>query len=178
MTERGGGGEVFVIDTSSVIEVRRLMSQERTTNVTAVYTQLIRLAKAETLRFPKGVIDEIKAGASAITRGPDQANDWAIACERDAVPHHELLDETKHVLAEVPDLLDAHKPSSTDEADPYVVALALKLTNAGMTVTVITDERRDTPDKTSMGSACGVMRIPAVSMRVFLARRRIWPAPA
>ena len=40
MTERGGGG-VFVIDTSSVIEVRRLMSQEPITNVTAVYTRLI-----------------------------------------------------------------------------------------------------------------------------------------
>lgn len=171
-----GGGEVFVIDTSSVIEVRRLMSQAPTTDVTEAYRRLIRLATAGTLRFPKGVIEELKAGAASITRTPDPANDWAIACETHAVPHQELHEETRLVLAEVPELLDANKPSTTDEADPYVVALALKLSRSGMTVTVVTDERRDTPDKTSMSSACGVLRIPSVSMRVFLARQKIWPA--
>lgn len=83
--------------------------------------------------------------------------------------------EASEVLKEVPDLLDVSKTSTTDEADPYVVGLALKLSREGETVTVITEETRDSPDKTSMSSACGVMRIPSISIRVFLARTGIWP---
>lgn len=79
------------------------------------------------------------------------------------------------VLQEVPDLLDASKTSTTDEADPYVVGLALKLTEEGLKVTVITEETKDSPVKTSMSSACGIMRIPSISIRVFLARQGIWP---
>jgi hypothetical protein len=83
--------------------------------------------------------------------------------------------EAKEVLSEVPDLLDASKTSTTDEADPYVLGLALKLSRGGETVTVITEETRDSPVKTSMSSACGVMRLPSISIRVFLARNGIWP---
>jgi hypothetical protein len=152
------------------------MAQEAMTKVTGVYAKLIRLAQRGTLQFPKGVIEEIKVGATKATKGPDPACSWADACDGQAIPNHEVMIEAKEVLREVPDLLDASKTSTTDEADPYVLGLALKLSREGEIVTVITEETRDSPVKTSMSSACGIMRIPSISIRVFLARQGIWPA--
>lgn len=178
MTARSGGAsarQVFVVDTSSIIQVRQLMSQETRPTVTAVYAKLISLAQRGTLCFPKGVIDEIRVGPTKFGGGADPACSWADACDSHAVANHEVMHEASEVLAEVPDLLDVSKPSGTDEADPYVVGLALKLLRDGEIVTVITEERNDSPVKTSMNSACGIMRIPSISIRVFLARNRIWP---
>jgi uncharacterized protein DUF4411 len=177
MTSTGGGrsSEVFVIDTSSIIQVRQILAQQTPAKVTAVYAELIKLAMSGVLRYPRGVIDEINVGPTKAASGSDPAHSWAVACEGLAVPNHDVIAEAKEVLQEVPDLLDASKTSTTDEADPYVVGLALKLSRENSTVTVITEEMRDSPHKTSMSSACGIMRIPSISVRVFLARRKIWP---
>ena len=124
---RAGSGQVFVVDTSSIIQVRQIMAQQTRPKVTAVYAKLIGLAQRGVLRFPKGVIEEIKVGATRAASGPDPACSWADACESQAIANHEVLVEAKEVLNEVPDLLDASKTSTTDEAAPYVVGLALKL---------------------------------------------------
>jgi hypothetical protein len=150
MTSRGGragAADVFVVDTSSIIEVRqKIMAQQTMERVTAVYGKLIMLAQRGVLRFPKGVVEEIMVGATKAARGPDPACSWATACDRLAVPNHDVIMEAKEVLAEVPDLLDVSKTSTTDEADPYVVGLALKLSREGDTITVITEETRDSPN--------------------------------
>jgi hypothetical protein len=119
---RAGSAEVFAVDTSSIIEVRqKILPQQTTAKVTAVYNKLVALAGCGVLRFPKGVIDEIKVGGTKAVGGPDPPYAWAVACDGYAVPHQEVLAEAKEVLTEVPDLLDVSKPSTTDEADPYVV---------------------------------------------------------
>ncbi|HEY4239262.1 MAG TPA: DUF4411 family protein [Kofleriaceae bacterium] len=168
---------MFVIDTSSILQVRRLMSREPNPKVTSVYQQLIRAARSGSIVFPKGIIGELELGSADAARRPDPAADWAIACKGMAVPNEELLIETREVLSVVPDLLDADKPSTTDEADPYVVALALQLIRADHAAVVVTEETRDTPTKTSMRSACGLLRIPTLSMRVFLSRQGYWQEP-
>jgi hypothetical protein len=138
----GSGGGVFVVDTSSIIEVRRgLMAQEPIARVTAVYGRLITLASGGVVRFPKGVIDEIKQGSQ------DHAHKWAVACDGKATPHHEVFVESREVLAEVPNLIDVNKTSAIDEADPYVAGLALKLHRDGLVVTVITEDRKDSPTR-------------------------------
>src|SRR5262249_33849614 len=145
--------------------------------VTGVYQKLIRAARAELLVFPKAVIAEIHVGPTKAAKGPDPASDWATACNAMAVANDELFTEVREVLAEVPDLLDVAKVSTVDEADPYVVGLALKRQREGNLVIVITEETKDSPVKTSMRSACGVMGLPTISMRVFLARQGFWRAP-
>lgn len=169
-----GPEDVFVLDTSSLIQIRRLMSQESKARLTMVYDAVTKLAQRGVIAFPQAVIDEIKHGAPAISGTADHPLAWATASEEHAVPNHELFTHVRAVLAEVPDLLDRDKPSTADEADPYVVALALKLREDSARVTVVTEERNDSPDKTSMGSACGILGLPAISMRVFLARQGIW----
>ncbi len=130
MTSVGGGGgarEIFVVDTSSIIQVRQDMSQETQVKKTGVYQKLIQAARSDVLVFPKAVIDEILVGPTKAAKGPDLASDWATACKTMAVPNDDLFDEVRQVLGQVPDLLDVAKTATTDEADPYVVGLALKL---------------------------------------------------
>ena len=172
-----GAREIFVVDTSSIIQVRQDMSQETQAKKTSVYQKLIHAARADVLVFPKAVIDEILVGPTKAAKGPDPAADWATACKAMAVPNDELFDEVREVLGQVPDLLDVAKTATTDEADPYVVGLALKLQREEHQVIVITEETKDSPVKTSMRSACGVMGLPTISMRVFLSRQGIWKAP-
>ncbi|MEJ7763935.1 MAG: hypothetical protein WKF86_00400 [Acidimicrobiales bacterium] len=48
-----------------------------------------------------------------------------------------------------------------EQADPYVVGLALELATDGHTVTVITEDVRDRlPTKSSMSSACEALNVP------------------
>ena len=60
------------------------------------------------------------------------------------------------------------KTQGADEADPWVVALALSLVEQGKRVTVITEDRRDRLNKTSIQSVCGLLGIPGISIVAFL----------
>jgi hypothetical protein len=57
-----------------------------------------------------------------------------------------------------------------------VVALALHLTGAGHSVSVVTEDRNDRDGKTSMVSACGLLKIPSMGVRAFLKHVGIWPS--
>jgi len=61
-----------------------------------------------------------------------------------------------------------------EEADPYVLALALKLRAAGHPVGVITEDRRSRPTKLSLSDACGLLRIVSMSMEPYLEQQGIW----
>ena len=53
---------VYVIDTSSVIEVRRLLSQANRARVDAVFARLSQLVREGALRFPAQVCEELVRG--------------------------------------------------------------------------------------------------------------------
>jgi len=69
------------------------------------------------------------------------------------------------------------KTTGADEADPYVLALALKLSSDGHQTTVITEERKDRPQKMSLNTACGLHRLVCVPIMAFLASRGLWTPP-
>lgn len=73
-------------------------------------------------------------------------------------------EEVKAVLAIVPDVLDSMKESGTDEADPYVLALAAKLRAQGHDARVVVQETKDSPRKLSLNTACGMLGIPSVPL--------------
>ena len=65
--------------------------------------------------------------------------------------------------------LDAEKDGGAEEADPYILGMALKLKNAGFKdVRVVTEENKDTPRKTSLRTAAGVLGLASVPLRAFL----------
>lgn len=60
-----------------------------------------------------------------------------------------------------------------DEADPHVLALALAL-RENADVVVIAQETKDRPDKLSIATACGVLRLVRLPVSAFLYEQGIW----
>jgi hypothetical protein len=169
---------LYVIDTSSVIDVRRLLSPASVAELKRVYDQLTRIVVSGRLVFPVQVVEELEWGHESLGDADDLPFEWARDNRISASPKAALFAAARRVLEVAPTLLDADKVTGRDEADPYVVGLALELHESGRRVTVITEDRVDRPDKMSMQSACGLLELPAVSMRVFLDHQGIWPRNA
>mgnify|MGYP001577184291 CR=1 FL=1 len=77
-------------------------------------------------------------------------------------------DKVKAVLSQVADVLDPTKDSGADEADPYVLALAVSLREQSLDARVVTQETKDSPRKMSFNTASGLLGIPSVPLRGLL----------
>jgi len=159
--------EVWVIDTCSILQVRRepsLASRRART-----YSAMAAAVKNGSLVFPTEVHGELDRGRGKLSPGStDEPYEWAAKARDAATRHGTDFDVVKRVLAKVPKVLDAEKPAGADEADPYVLALALRLKEHGHEVTVISEERKDRPDKMSLTTACGLLRLYCVPLMGFL----------
>jgi hypothetical protein len=159
-------GVVWVIDTSSIIAVRRDVTVAVRRKAFERLTQLVNDGR---LVYPPEVLDELKRNTDP--KSPDEQYQW---CKDNAATAHALMscdhDEVKAVLAEVPTVLDPEKESGAEEADPYVLALARKLRAAGVDARVVTQE---SPLKMSMSTAAGVLGIPCVPLKAFLVAESI-----
>lgn len=161
--------EVWIIDTCSIIEIRRCVPKGHQAHV---YAALTKLVVAGDLVFPREVYGELKRDNT-----PDRVDppfEWATKNVEVAARHGTDFEAVKSALARTPKVLDHEKPAGADEADPYVLALALKLKSAGHETTVITEERKDRPQKMSLNTACGLHRLFCVPIMAFLASRDIW----
>jgi hypothetical protein len=160
---------VWVIDTSSIIAVRRQVTVAVRKQTFASMSQLVNDGR---LIYPPEVLDELERNTDL--KNPDDQYKW---CKANAAQAHARescdYEEVRAVFAEVPDVLDPDKEGGVEEADPYVLALARKRRDAGVDARVVTQETKDTPMKMSMNTAAGVLGIPCVPLRAFLAAERI-----
>jgi hypothetical protein len=165
--------EVWVVDTCSIIDVRRTVPRG---DQVRVYRALTDLVAAGHLVFPHEVYAELERDNTP-GRTDDLPFDWAKKNVGVATRHGTDFDIVKMALAKTPSVLDHEKPAGADEADPYVLALALKLSTEGHQTTVITEERKDRAQKMSLNTACGLHRLVCVPMMAFLGSRRIYTPP-
>ena len=158
-----------MIDTSSIIEVRRGVANGLKP---AVFQAMSELVANGRLVFPSQVLDELERFADPAA--PDAQYQWA---RRNAATATEratsVFEEVAEVLAVVPTVLDPDKDSGVEEADPYVLAAALKLRQQDLDCRVITEERHDTPTRTSLNTAAGLLGLPSVPLLAFLASEGI-----
>ena len=163
----------WVIDTSSIAQVRRCgipaPQQVR------VFVALGALVDQGLLVYPREVLDELERGCQ--DREPDARYLWAKEYSAKACPKGTDLAGVKRVLQRVVDLIDHERVTGAEEADPYVVALALQLVGAGTAVTVVTEDRKDKPGHMSLATACGLWGVPSVPLLAFLAHTGIWKQP-
>lgn len=152
-----------VWDTSAIIAIKERVERRARPRVLKA---LRRLAEEERLFFPREILVELDRWH----RAPDELTVWARGCEASATAVVHSLDTVRTVLSRVPRLLDPDAPY--EEADPYVLALALELTGP---VVVVTDDTKDRPTKMSLATACGVFRIPCLSLMPFLIDEGILP---
>ncbi len=160
----------WVIDTSSIIEVRRSVL---VVEQPSVYSKLEEMTRQALLVFPIEVLKELERAADQSR--PDLPLKWAKRVEAVAVSNPSL-DVVRDVLGQVPSVLDPDKSGGAEEADPYVLALAVELQRGGASVTIITQERDiDKPGKLVAVNRRGLQRIPAVTMLPFLRSRGFLP---
>ena len=157
--------EKFVIDTCSILDVkRRLPAPFRKT----VYGKLTEYVGQKVLYFPDEVFKELKNGTSA--EASDQAFAWAKANREDATSYGDLTVDVAALLQSRPvvsKIIDPEK-GAIIEADPYILALALKMKNEGFTAIVITEETKTSSVKMALSQACGILRIPSIGILTFL----------
>jgi hypothetical protein len=156
---------VWVIDTSSICEIRR---STRVAVRKQTFIELTQRVNADRLKYPPEVVKELARHVDP--KAPDDQYQWA---QGNAAQAHVncVCDfaDVKAVLDEVQTVLDPDKDSGEDEADPYVLAAARKLRATGIDARVVTEEIRDYPSKMSMNTACGLLGIPCVHLKAFLA---------
>ena len=159
---------VWIIDTSSIAQVRRSIANHRKGSV---FDQMGRLVQEGRLAFPAQVVEELERWADPAT--PDQQFLWAKKYKADATQNQPTFEEVKEVLAEVPAVLDPDKDAGAEEADPYVLAMALHLRVLGRDARVVTEEVRDYPRKMSLNTAAGLVGVPSVNLMAFLGFEKI-----
>jgi len=159
--------EVWVFDSSSIIEVRAAVSRA---DEKSVFNALRGLTVASHLCWPPEVTQEVEYAVN-----PDSAVRW-IKANRGSGERTAKLDTVKSVLRTAPALVDPDAPR--EQADPYVVALALDLGEGelfGTAVSIVTEDRKDKPTKLSLATAAGLLRIPTIPLRAFLRSQGILP---
>lgn len=151
----------WVIDTSSLLGVREQFGRAGERKVFAALSALVERGY---LFFPPEVYHELERGSPADAVTDDAALEWAKTVRTHAEKAANL-ETVRDVLAVAVELVDPDK--SDEQADPYVLALAIDVRGLGFDVTVVTDDFRDKPAKLSLATAAGMLGVPSVPLGGF-----------
>lgn len=116
--------------------------------------------------FPRQVLDELERAADP--KSPDAQYKWAKENEATACERAASFEEVKEILHHVPTVLDPDKDSGAEEADPYVLAIAVQLRSEKLEARIVTEESKDYARKMSLRTASGLLGIPSVPLLAFL----------
>jgi hypothetical protein len=125
---------VTVVDSSSILQVRRVVVR---TDQSGTFQKPTELVQRDQLVFPKEVHDELKRWSNPNSDSPDLPLNWTLANSAHATRHVVPYEILKEVISRVSDIFDPDK-AGVDEADPYVLALAIHLQTQGFSVKVLT----------------------------------------
>lgn len=164
-------GEIWIADTSSIVEVRRFVAEPERK---AVFVGLTRLLEAGRLTFPKEVLTEFERPKDRSRH--DHGWEWVRKHADHCNAHGSLFDELRSVMRHPQARRVCDPDKDEEEADPYVIALGLKLRGDGFDVTVITEDIRSRIDKMSLSNACGLFKIPTIQMESFLEQEGLLPS--
>ena len=149
---------VWIIDSSALIKAKTIVSVSKQWDA---FKHLERMVMDGRIALPRQVINEMSEIAY-----PDVPGAWAPGVR--GLLQHPLdagFDHLAKVMSVAGEMVDVNKPG--EDADPWVVALALRLRDGGHSVCVVTE---DVIDRTSISiaTACDRLRIPWRPMRDFL----------
>lgn len=148
------------MDSSALIEFKKLIPISKQWNA---FRYLEDQVESGSITIPDEAIDEL----GDVTH-PDLPGAWAYGIKRlrrdPKAPDNEYLDS---VMVDAGDVVDHRKKK--EDADPYVLALALHLQKTGCDASVVTEDFVDRlPRKRSLWSACALVGIRAERAKDFL----------
>ena len=164
-------GDVWVLDTSSVINVKELIRPECRRDA---LDTLSRLCDEGLVLFPREVFNELKNGTK---KGrPDLPFEWAKQ-NRDTGSrlgrcYEELAIVMNHPVAQLTP--DPDQTKGEDDADPHVLATALKATSLGNRAVVVTQESRKGPPQVPLNVAAGALGLPSINLHALLIAIGVW----
>jgi hypothetical protein len=151
---------VWVLDASALIHFKKIAVGKQW----AAFKLLEEMVLLGSIAMPRLVIKE----ASEIMH-PDMPGAWAAGVKDSLIhPLDPAVDPyVRNVMAVAGDVVDPNSPD--DDADPYVVALALELCASGYDAVVVTDDVVDRmPIKISLETACTRCQVKSVNAEQFL----------
>lgn len=163
---------VAILDANAVIDLKKV----RVSLQWALLRGLEALVEDGLVCVPSHVIREVSD-----VRHPDAPGAWAKAIENK--PQYQLEADPPFVkqvmggmpmqsplwgepVQGVPEVLDHH--ADTEQADPYVVALALQFRTENRECVVVTRDTKDRPGKISPAKACQRLGIPTSTIEEYL----------
>ncbi len=170
----GAGEHLWVVDTSSLARIRHLRGGLGATGEKNIFKYLSELVEDGILVYPAQVAEELSQYGDP---GKYQPREWAKKHRRKATRYGPLFEIVDELMGnpQIRTVNDPEKGEGTDEADPHVLALALRLEREGHEVTVLTEERTDRPTKLSINTACGLLRIVCLPIEAFLVQQDVIP---
>lgn len=161
-------GNCWILDSSAIIQIKHLIP---TSAQWDIFKRLEELVISRIIAMPQQVITEVKTDSH-----PDMPGAWVAGIKKHLQhPLHPDTNFVRLVMSEVGDVVDKEK--GRDEADPYVIALALQLMSDNWSVTVVTEDVKDRihrhddrQGKRSLKSACEIMGIEVCLTSDFINR--------
>jgi len=147
----------WILDSSAIIQIKHLIPPSAQWDI---FKKLEELVISGIIAMPQQVISEVKTDSH-----PDVPGAWVSGIKKHL--KYPLDPDSKFVrlvMSEVGDVVD--KDKGKEEADPYVIALALQLMSDNWSITVVTEDVKDRihrhdnrQGKRSLKSACEIMEI-------------------
>lgn len=153
-----------VVDSSVLIQLKRLVSIDDQWDLLLRMTELVRSAY---LTFPRQVAAELAYG-----QYPDAPGAWIGNAKRHVCHPQPSEDTLRYVLSVAEQLVDFEATRDREVADPYVAAMACEIANhyLGCRVVVATDDYVDRlPAKLSLATACKRLDIERWTPEQFIA---------
>jgi hypothetical protein len=156
--------DTYVIDTSALINIHPDTYPHDIFE--GMWHQMEKLIRDDRLISPKQVFDELKRKDDAIKK-------WVEGNKklfRDLDPQQGSI--VKDILKDYPNLIDAEK--ETDDADPFVIALALeKKTLKDYNKKIIVTDEKPKQNRDDIPAVCKKYGLECISLFDFLRREKI-----
>lgn len=173
---------VWVADTCALLAVRRCVvatDKKHNTARKGVFMKLGALVEADRLVYPPETYAELKVGHDKLKEA-DRPTDYAFHF----VEKHKKRAQKKADLTIVKELMAdtlvrrvVDPTAEGDEADLYVLSVAVAMQRERLLVGVLTQEKNDLPKKLSLSTACGSLGIVCLTMPALLHKLGIWELP-
>ena len=164
-------GDIWVFDTSSLINVKELINPNKRQDV---LDALAGLCEEGRVLFPKEVVDELENGAKP--GRPDLPLSWAKANRRLACRLGPCYQQLAIVMNDPVAQLtpDPDQTKGADDADPHVLATALMVASLDGNPVVVTQESRKALPQVPLNVAAGSLGLPSVNLYAVLIATDVW----
>jgi hypothetical protein len=150
---------IYVLDGPAIVSVALVVPDPN-----AVFLGMTDLLNEGKLCFPNEVVEELER----IARN-EAPLVWAKGCAPSRTNKGAPYPFIEWVGQDFPDLIDTTARDTQESGAVYVVAQALTLEDANLSVTVVTNDVRAKPTRASTQQACQHFKIPCMELVDFLA---------